>query len=61
MRLTLALESLVDEPVEEGAAVVAEGGGGVGVQPKPVLRSHSLPIATSKAKAIFKEIFRRTR
>ena len=51
----------MDEPVEEGAAVVAEGGGGISVQPKPVLRSHRLPIATSKAKAIFRELFRRTR
>ena len=56
--LTLALESLVDEPVEEGAAVVAERGGGVGVQTEPVLRSHSLTSATSKTKAIFGQLFR---
>ena len=40
--LTLALETLVDEAVEEGAAVVAEGGAGVGVQAEPVLGAQRL-------------------
>ena len=48
----------MDEPVEEGAAVVAERGGGVRVQTEPVLRSHSLASATSKSKAIFGQLFR---
>ena len=42
--LTLTLEPLVDEPVEEGAAVVAEGGAGVGVYAEPVLRAVILHI-----------------
>ena len=29
--LTWALQALVEQPVQEGPAVVAEGGGGVGV------------------------------
>ena len=36
-RLTLALQALVHEAVQQGAAVVAEGGTGVGVQAEPVL------------------------
>jgi hypothetical protein len=44
--LTLALEPLVDEPVEEGAAVVAEGGAGVRVHAEPVLRAVVLQIRT---------------
>ena len=44
MELTVALVALVDDPVEEGAAVVAERGAGVGVHlelvPRPaVLKS----------------------
>ena len=35
--LTLALQSLVDEAVEQRPAVVAECGAGVGVQPEAVL------------------------
>ena len=35
--LTLALQPLVHEAVQQGAAVVAEGGTGVGVQAEPVL------------------------
>ncbi len=42
--LTLTLEPLVDEPVEEGAAMVAEGGAGVRVYAEPVLRAVVLQI-----------------
>jgi hypothetical protein len=42
--LTLTLEPLVDEPVEEGAAMVAEGGAGVRVHAEPVLRAVVLQI-----------------
>ena len=34
--LTVALQSLVHQPVQEGAAVVAEGGAGVAVSPELV-------------------------
>ena len=39
--------------------MVAESWRGVGVKTKPVLRSHRLTIATTKAKAIFRQVFRR--
>ncbi len=42
--LTLTLEPLVDEPVQEGAAMVAEGGAGVRVHTEPVLRAVVLQI-----------------
>jgi hypothetical protein len=42
--LTLTLEPLVDEPVEEGAAMVAEGGAGISVYAEPVLRAVVLQI-----------------
>lgn len=35
--LTVTFHALVDEPVEQGAAVVTEGGAGVGVDFKFVL------------------------
>jgi hypothetical protein len=42
--LTLTLESLVYEAVQQGAAVVAEGGAGVGVHAEPVLGAVVLKI-----------------
>ena len=34
---TLALEALLEQPIEKGAAVITEGGTGVGIVTKPVL------------------------
>ena len=53
--LTLTLEPLVDEAVEQGSTVVAESGRGVGVKSEPVLRSHRLPILQRLKQRLFLE------
>ena len=55
--LTLALETLVDQPVEKRATVVAEGGRGVGVKSKPMLSPHRLTISSLRLKSYFLKTF----